>query len=130
MGYAVFDAAGINIVLLAGVKGNGVAVDNARGKATYMTMLRAGTGPGVGYKDYRMVFVFKSKTVFDQFTTLGMDAGVSTDATMKTGGKGTEAVEAVSFNPYVKVYQITDKGLLLQANWGGTKIVKDPELNE
>ena len=45
-------------------------------------------------------------------------------------GKGTEAVEAVSFNPYVKVYQITDKGLLLQANWGGTKIVKDPELNE
>jgi hypothetical protein len=30
----------------------------------------------------------------------------------------------------VKVYQITDKGLLLQANWGGTKIVKDPELNE
>jgi lipid-binding SYLF domain-containing protein len=130
VGYAVFDATGINIVLLVGVKGKGVAINNATGKATYMTMLRAGTGPGVGYKDYRMVFVFKNKTVFDQFTTLGMDAGVSADATMKTGGKGMEAAEAVSFNPYVKVYQITDKGLLLQANWGGTKFVKDPELNE
>jgi hypothetical protein len=59
-----------------------------------------------------------------------MDAGASADATMKLGGQGKEAAYAKSFNPYVKVYQITDKGLLLQANWGGTKFLKDSELNE
>lgn len=131
VGYAVFDATGINVVLFVGVKGKGVAVDNETKKSTYMNMTRAGAGPGVGYKDYRMVFVFKSKSVFDQFTTLGMDAGASADATMKMGGgEGKEAAYATSFNPSIKVYQITDKGLLLQANWGGTKFLKDKELNE
>lgn len=129
VGYAVFDATGINVIMLVGVRGKGIAVDNASKKVTYMTMTRAGTGPGVGYKDYRMVFVFKSKSVFDQFTTLGMDAGASADAMVKLGGAGKEAAYASSFNPYVKVYQITDKGLLLQANWGGTKFLKDKDLN-
>jgi len=130
VGYAVFDATGINVILLVGVKGKGVAVENGSNKATYMNMVRAGSGPGIGYKDYRMVFVFTSKAVFDKFTTLGMDAGASADATMKMGGKGKEAAYAKSFNPDVKVYQITDKGLLLQANWGGTKFLKDKDLNE
>lgn len=130
VGYAVFDATGINVILLVGVKGKGIAMENGSNKATYMKMVRAGSGPGIGYKDYRMVFVFKSKRVFDRFTTLGMDAGASADATMKMGGRGKEAAYAKSFNPSVKVYQITDKGLLLQANWGGTKFLKDSELNE
>ncbi len=130
VGYAVFDATGVNVILLVGVKGKGIAVENSSQKVTYMDMVRAGSGPGIGYKDYRMVFVFTSKKVFDTFTTVGMDAGASADATMKMGGKGKEAAYAKSFNPAVKVYQITDKGLLLQANWGGTKFLKDKNLNE
>jgi lipid-binding SYLF domain-containing protein len=130
VGYAVFDATGINVILFVGVKGTGIAVENGSNKVTYMNMVRAGSGPGIGYKDYRMVFIFKSKGVFDKFTTLGMDAGASADATMKMGGEGKEAAYAKSFNPDVKVYQITDKGLLLQANWGGTKFLKDKDLNE
>jgi lipid-binding SYLF domain-containing protein len=118
VGYAVFDATGVNVILVVGVKGKGIAVENSSKKVTYMDMVRAGSGPGIGYKDYRMVFVFTNKKVFDTFTTMGMDAGASADATMKMGGKGSEAAYAKSFNPYVKVYQITDKGLLLQANWG------------
>ncbi len=77
-----------------------------------------------------MVLVFKSKNVFDRFVSLGMDAGASADATMKLKGKGKESAYASSFNPNVKVSQSTDKGLLLQANWGGTKFLKDKELNE
>jgi lipid-binding SYLF domain-containing protein len=129
-GYAVFDATGINVILFVGVKGKGIAVENGSNKVTYMNMVRAGSGPGIGYKDYRMVLVFKNKGVFNKFTTLGMDAGASADATMKLGGQGKEAAYAKSFNPDVKVYQITDKGLLLQANWGGTKFLKDKDLNE
>ncbi|HXX80186.1 MAG TPA: hypothetical protein VEI46_01445 [Thermodesulfovibrionales bacterium] len=130
IGYAVFDVTGINVILFVGVKGQGVAVENASNKVTYMDMVRAGSGPGIGYKDYRMVLVFKSKGVFEKFTTLGMDAGASADATMKLGAQGKEAAYAKSFNPDVKVYQITDKGLLLQANWGGTKFLKDKDLNQ
>ena len=130
VGYAVFDATGINVILLVGVKGKGIAVENGSSKATYMNMVRAGSGPGIGYKEYRMVLVFKTKGVFERFTTLGMDAGASADATMKLSGEGKEAAYAKSFNPDVKVYQITDKGLLLQANWGGTKFLKDKDLNE
>ncbi|HTR44458.1 MAG TPA: hypothetical protein VMH06_02020, partial [Thermodesulfovibrionales bacterium] len=130
VGYAVFDASGVNVILLVGVKGKGIAVENGTGKTTYMNMMRAGTGPGIGYKDYRMIFIFQNKKVFDQFATVGMDAGASADATMKMGGEGKEAAYTKSFNPYVKIYQITDKGLLLQANWGGTKFLKDKDLND
>jgi len=130
VGYAVFDASGVNVILLVGVKGKGIAVENGSGKTTYMNMARAGTGPGIGYKDYRTVFIFQNKKVFDQFTTVGMDAGASADATMKMGGQGKEAAYTKSFNPHVKIYQITDKGLLLQANWGGTKFLKDKDLND
>lgn len=130
VGYAVFDATGVNVILLVGAKGKGVAVENANGSATYMQMARAGTGPGIGYKEYRLVLAFTNKTAFNQFKTVGMDAGASADATLKMGGNGRESAYAASFSPHVKVYQITDKGLMLQANWGGTKFLKDGELNE
>jgi lipid-binding SYLF domain-containing protein len=130
VGYAVFDVTGVNIIMFVGVKGKGVAVENSSNKIIYMQMARAGTGPGLGYKEYQLVLVFKNKKMFDEFTTIGFDAGASADATMKVGGAGVDAATAVSFNPYIKVYQITEKGLLLQANWGGTKFLKDSELNE
>jgi lipid-binding SYLF domain-containing protein len=130
VGYAVFDATGVNVIMFVGVKGKGVVVDNSNNKITYMHMARAGTGPGVGYKEYQLVLVFKNKKMFDEFTTIGLDAGASADATMKVKGEGVDAATAISFNPYIKAYQITEKGLLLQANWGGTKFLKDSELNK
>ena len=50
VGYAVFDASQVNIVLFVGGLGGGVLVENGTGKETFMKMKRAGTGPGVGYK--------------------------------------------------------------------------------
>jgi hypothetical protein len=35
----------------------------------------------------------------------------------------------VSFNPQLVVYQITDSGAMLQANWGGVAYLPDTELN-
>jgi hypothetical protein len=42
---------------------------------------------------------------------------------------GTSNVQQ-SFNPEIRVYQLNDKGFALQANWGGTAYVADPELNK
>ena len=129
VGYAVFDASQVNLLLFVGAMGGGVIVDNSDGKPTFMKMKRAGTGPGVGYKSYRQVMVFKDRTLFDQFRSLGADVGASADATVKAGGKGVSLDGSVSFNPLLSVYQITDRGMLMQANWGGVAYTPDDELN-
>jgi lipid-binding SYLF domain-containing protein len=129
VGYAVFDASQVNVVLFVGGLGGGVLVENSTGKETFMKMTRAGTGPGVGYKSFRQLLVFKDRTLFDTFKTLGADVGASADATMKIGGKGMAIDPNTSFNPLLSVYQITDRGALLQANWGGVAYLPDANLN-
>lgn len=128
-GYAVFDGTQLNLVLYVGASGSGILVDNKAGTETFMVMKRAGTGPGVGYKGYRQIMVFKTRALFDQFRTVGADVSASADATAKVGGKGSSFDGSVSFNPQLSVYQITDRGLLLQANWGGVAYYPDSELN-
>jgi lipid-binding SYLF domain-containing protein len=129
VGYAVFDASQVNIVLFVGGLGGGVLVENGNGKETFMRMKRAGTGPGVGYKSFRQLMVFKDRSLFDKFRTLGADVGASADATMKIGDKGVAVDPNVSFNPLLSIYQITDRGALLQANWGGVAYQPDADLN-
>jgi len=130
VGYAVFDASQVNIVLYLGASGAGVMVDNATGRETFMKMTRMGTGPGVGYKSYRQLIVFKDRTLFDTFKTVGADVGVSADATYKMGGtKGVTLDGSTSFNPLLSVYQVTDSGVMLQANWGGVAYLPDDDLN-
>jgi lipid-binding SYLF domain-containing protein len=131
VGYAVFDASQVNLVLYVGGMGAGMMVDNADGKETFMSMTRAGTGPGVGFKSYRQLMVFKDRGLFDTFRSVGADVGASADATFKTSGtKGVTLDGSTSFNPQLSVYQITDRGALLQANWGGVAYLPDEELNK
>ncbi|MDM0077985.1 hypothetical protein QTH90_26485 [Variovorax sp. J2P1-59] len=130
IGYAVFDSSQINVLLFVGARGTGVLVDNATQANTFMLATRAGTGPGIGYKDFRQVMVFKNKEVFDQFRRLGADVAASADATMKLRSAGSSADMSMSFNPYVSTYQFTDKGVLLQANWGGAAFVPYAQLNQ
>lgn len=130
IGYAVFDSSQINVVLFVGARGKGVLVDNATQGNTFMLATRAGTGPGIGYKDFRQVMVFKNKEVFDQFRKVGADIAASADATMKVGATGSSADLAMSFNPYIATYQFTDSGVLLQANWGGAAFVPYAQLNQ
>ena len=129
VGYAVFDGTQLNLVLYVGASGVGILVDNKDGSETFMGMKRAGTGPGVGFKDYRQVMVFKSRALFDQFRSVGADVSASADAAAKVGGKGASLDGNVSFNPQLSVYQMTDRGLVLQANWGGLAYYPDSALN-
>ncbi len=130
-GYAVFDANQTNIVLLVAGSGDGVLVDNATGQNTFMKMKRLGTGPGLGFKKYKQVLVLKSRKLVDTFKTVGADVTASGDATIKLSehqeGKGID--HAVSLDPMVSVYQLTDRGVLLQANWGGMAYLPDGDLN-
>lgn len=131
-GYAVFDSNQANVILLVAGTGSGVLVDNATGQPTFMKMHRLGTGPGIGFKKYKQILVFKSRKVLDTFKTVGADVTASGDATFKVSAHGDGSVNdaAVSFDPMISVYQITDKGILLQANWGGMAYLPNSDLND
>jgi hypothetical protein len=55
------------------------------------------------------------------------DAAATTDADSKEQAGATDAT--VGLNQGVTVYQMTDKGLALQATLQGTKYWKDDDLN-
>ena len=123
-GYAVFDLSAVNIILFVGQRGKGLLMDNKTRKPTYMLATRAGVGPGLGYREIRQVFVFKSQAAMDQFK-LGDAVGGDVSAAVALGKDSG----ALSFNPYIDVYQITEKGLAVEAQWGGTVYRVDPDLD-
>jgi len=128
-GYGVFQGKVANLVLYVAGTGLGVVYDNETQTPVFMNAIRAGTGPGVGYKSVRGVLVFDNKMVFDQFTTVGLQLNASADAVMKVAGKGASTGTAVSLVPGVSLYQLIDTGLVVQANWGATEFLRDPNLN-
>jgi hypothetical protein len=69
--------------------------------------------------------------LLEQFVSVGADVSVSGDATAKLSkeSKGLVLDGTISLNPNMSVYQITEKGLLLQANWGGVAYLPDSDLN-
>ena len=129
-GYGVFRGQSVNLLLYVAGVGLGVVYDNATKTPTYMSALRGGTGPGVGYKSMRGVFVFDNETVFEQFTKVGLQVSASGDASMKVAGKGFESSKSISLIPGVKLYQLSNTALVLQANWGATEFIRDTNLNK
>lgn len=130
VGYAVFSNTGINVLLLSTGNGFGLAHDNEKGEETYMKMFTAGVGIGLGVKDFRGIFVFTTREAFDRFVESGWQAGAQADVAAKAGEKGGAAAGAIDVAPGVKLYQITENGLALQATIQGTKYWKDDELNQ
>ncbi|MCU7959219.1 MAG: hypothetical protein KZQ58_04305 [gamma proteobacterium symbiont of Bathyaustriella thionipta] len=128
-GYGVFEGQTVNLVVYVAGKGMGVVFDKETKTPVYMHALRAGTGPGVGYKSSHVVVLFDNETVYDQFTTIGLHASASADATVKVMGMGSEMSGAVSLVPGISAYHLTDSGLVVQANWGAVEFLKDPDLN-
>ena len=129
-GYAVFNNMGTNLLLLSTARGAGIAVDSKSKQETFMKMISAGAGLGIGVKDYRVIFVFENEKALGQFIDSGWAADAQTDAAAKTGSSGAAYSGAVQAAPGVWVYQITKKGLALQMTLQGTKYSKDDDLNK
>ena len=128
-GYAVFDSGSLALIWISGGYGHGVAHNNLSGEDHYMEMATAGVGLGVGAKNYNTIFVFHDANAFHDFTTTGLDLSAHADAAAKVGDKGAAASGAADILPGVRVYQITDNGLMAQAMLQGTKYWRDEELN-
>jgi lipid-binding SYLF domain-containing protein len=129
-GYAVFNNMGTNLLLLSTARGSGIAVNSKSKQETFMKMISAGAGLGLGVKDYRVIFVFENDKALSQFLDSGWSGSAQTDAAAKAGQKGAAYSGAVEVAPGVWVYQITKNGLALQLTLQGTKYYKNDDLNK
>jgi lipid-binding SYLF domain-containing protein len=128
-GYAVFNNTGVNL-LLSTARGSGMAVETKSKQETFMKMVSAGGGLGIGVKDYRVIFVFADDKALAHFLDSGWSGSAQTDAAAKAGEKGAAFSGAVEVAPGVYVYEITKNGLALQLTLQGTKYYKDDDLNK
>ncbi|HKW61963.1 MAG TPA: YSC84-related protein [Candidatus Acidoferrum sp.] len=129
-GYAVFNNMGMHLLLLSTARGAGIAINNGSKQETFMKMISAGAGLGVGVKDYRVVFLFENAEALNRFLDSGWSGSAQTDAAAKVGKSGGAYSGAVEVDPGIWVYQITKNGLALQLTLQGTKYYKDGDLNK
>jgi lipid-binding SYLF domain-containing protein len=129
-GYAVFDNMGTNLLLLSTARGQGVAVNSKTRQETFMKMISAGGGLGIGVKDYRVIFVFETGQALTKFMDSGWAGEAQADAAAKAGTSGGAYSGATMVAPGVWVYQITKNGLALQLTLQGTKYSKNDDLNK
>lgn len=129
-GYAVFSNFGVKILVAGSGSGKGVAVNRKTGQRTYMRMGELQAGIGIGVKKFRVVFVFETPDKLDSFVNQGWEFGGQTTAAATTGDKGAAMQGALAVSPGVWMYQLTDKGLALEATVKGTKYWKDADLNK
>lgn len=127
-GYAVFSNANVNVIFASVSGGYGVVENKRLKQRVYMKMGEAGIGLGLGVKDFRAVFIFKTQESLDAFINNGWEFGGHVDAAAKAGDKGA-AIGGEALLSGITIYQITESGLALQATLKGTKYWKDPDLN-
>src|SRR6516162_10118146 len=104
-GYAVFNNMGAHLLLLSTARGAGIAVNSKTKNETFMKMISAGVGLGLGVKDYRVIFVFENDKAIADFLDSGWSGSAQADAAAKAGEKGGAYSGAVEVAPGVWVYQ-------------------------
>ena len=123
-GYAVFSNFKVSFVISGG-GGRGVAVDKSTGERVYMNMGTGGLNIGLGAQKYQVVFLFQTKDALYNFVNKGWQADTSANAVAGTAGANAEA----TFSKGMAYYQLTEGGLMLQADIAGTKYWKSKKLN-
>lgn len=126
---AVFDSLGVNLLLLSTSRGGGIVRDTSTGDETFMRMFSAGGGFGMGVKDFRIIFVFHTRSSYQKFLDSGWDFSGQGDAAAEAGDKGISYEVAASVTEGTSIYQITKNGLALQVTLQGTKYYRDKDLN-
>ncbi|MCX5681626.1 MAG: YSC84-related protein [Candidatus Omnitrophica bacterium] len=128
-GYAVFTNFSMKILFVGSGKGRGLVHDNKTGQETFMQMFQAGVGLGLGVKDFRAIFVFDDRQVMEDFINSGWSFGGEADAAAKNEETGDATSGAIAVAPGVRVYQLTENGLAVNAMVNGTKYWVDKNVN-
>ena len=127
--YATLSNSGVKVLFIGSSHGRGVAVNNQTGEKVYLRMKELSAGLGLGAKEYNLIFLLNTKDAWENFIAGKIRFGASAEASANDGMSGGTVEGAEYVAPGVWVYQMTTKGLTLEATLKGTKIYKDKKLN-
>ena len=128
--YAVFFNTGIKIGILGSAHGRGIAINNETDEECFMNMKELSAGLGLGVKEYSLVFIFEDQDVWNHFTSGDWTCGGGSASAGATDGESGGGIEgAVKLSDGICVYQMTTKGITLEASLNGTKFTRDKKLN-
>jgi lipid-binding SYLF domain-containing protein len=128
-GYAVFRNFGMQLFVVGGGKGEGVAVNNNTKHETFMKMVENKISVGFGIQRFSLVWLFETPQALDKFVNSGWEFGAQTTAAAQVGSQDSWPPGAISVSPEVWVYQLTVHGLALELRANGMKYFRDDELN-
>lgn len=128
-GHAVFATYGLTVVFAGAGGGQGIAVRQGGGPETFMKMVEAQAGVGLGARKVNLVWVFETQGAFDTFVNKGWELGAQATAAAASGSKGGAVEGSLVVANGVWLYQMTDTGVALELMARGTKYFRDEELN-
>jgi lipid-binding SYLF domain-containing protein len=128
-GYATFSTFGVKLFFAGGTTGKGMVVNHRTGRQTFMKMLQVQGGLGFGVNQNRLIFVFANEAALRNFINQGWEFGGQVNLSAMAGGQGGMFSGAAAVAPGVYLYQITETGLAATLTVGGTKFIKDTDLN-
>ncbi|MBR3747303.1 MAG: hypothetical protein IKN27_10140, partial [Selenomonadaceae bacterium] len=127
--WATLSNTGVKVLFIGSAHGRGVAVNNSLGERVYLRMKELSAGLGIGAKEYDLVFLINTREAWEDFIAGKTRFGASAEAAADDSVNGTSFEGAVYVAPAVWVYQMTTKGLALEATLKGTKIYRDKNLS-
>ena len=127
--WATLSNSGVKVLFIGSSHGRGVAVNNQTGERVYLRIKELSAGLGLGAKEYNLIFLLNTPDAWENFIVGKTRFGASAEASADDGYSGGTIEGAEYVAPGVWVFQMTTKGLALEATLKGTKIYKDKKLN-
>ena len=127
--YATLSNSGVKVLFIGSSHGRGVAINNETGEKVYLRMKELSAGLGFGAKEYNLIFLLNTRDAWENFIAGKTRFGAAAEASANDGVSGGSVEGAEYVAPGVWVFQMTTKGLALEAALKGTKIYKDKNLN-
>ena len=127
--WATLSNSGVKVLFIGSSHGRGLAYNNQTGEKVYLRMKELSAGLGLGAKEYNLIFLLNTRDAWENFIAGKTRFGASAEASADDGVSGGTVEGAEYVAPGVWVFQMTTKGLALEATLKGTKIYKDKKLN-
>ena len=127
--WATLSNSGVKVLFIGSSHGRGIACNNRTGEKVYLRMKELSAGLGLGAKEYNLIFLLNTRDAWENFIAGKTRFGASAEASADDGVSGGTIEGAEYVAPGVWLFQMTTKGLALEATLKGTKIYKDKKLN-
>ena len=119
--YATLSNSGVKVLFVGEAHGRGIAINNQTGERVYLHMEELSAGLGLGAKEYDLIFLINTRDAWDKFISGDIKFGASAEASADDGMTGGTIEGADYVAPGVWAFQMTTKGLALEATLDGIK---------